>query len=143
MTGELRHARRSALLVLGLLAGISFLGFRVLKDHTQSQGSSSQDRLLSGQVHDAAGPVAGATVRFKGELAASTTDLQGRFHLARPRPMSRRLTASKEGYLIAGIDADSSPLSIRLSQLPSEDSRAVRVSLICSLPNSSEFPIAG
>src|SRR5262245_8332834 len=70
--------------------------------------------LLAGQVRDAVGPVAGARIRFKGTAQSTHTDRAGRFVLP---PSSRRLTAWKDGYFIAG---GRSPL-LHLAPLPQHD----------------------
>ncbi|MFL6022648.1 MAG: carboxypeptidase regulatory-like domain-containing protein, partial [Marmoricola sp.] len=44
---------------------------------------------ITGTVRDAAGPVAGATVRFKASAVATTTDATGRFTLPRPAGRAR------------------------------------------------------
>ena len=76
---------------------------------------------IMGEVMDGDTPVAGARVRFKGDLQTVLTDVQGRFRLPPPPTPSSRVTAWKEGYLIAGARADSVPLRINLRRLPAED----------------------
>jgi hypothetical protein len=77
----------AALLAAGLLA----LAFR---PHT-----------IHGKVTDAAGPVAGATVRVRGSLASTTTDAVGRFTLTFRGPaLHRVITAWQEAYFPAGAD---------------------------------------
>src|SRR5437660_1230764 len=80
----------------------------------------SAPRLI-GHVRDAAGPVPGALVRFKGEPNAVRTDRDGRFALPQ-RP--GRVTASKAGYFIAGAPADQTPLILTLHPLPTQDCEA-------------------
>jgi hypothetical protein len=75
---------------------------------------------LTGRVRDAHGPVADALVRFQGQRLFSRTDAQGRFRLPRFPASPARVTAWKEGYFIAGAEADSSVL-LRLTPLPKED----------------------
>lgn len=68
----------------------------------------------SGLVIDEHGPVRGAVVRLDGSAVSTRTDASGRFRLP---PSSRRFTAWKEGYFIAG---SRSPF-LRLEPLPSHD----------------------
>jgi hypothetical protein len=75
---------------------------------------------LEGEVRDDHGPVAAARVRYKGTAISTVTDAAGRFQLPRRRP-GGRLTAWKEGYFIAGAEADASPLVLHLHPLPAED----------------------
>src|SRR5262245_56606084 len=64
----------------------------------------------------AGGPVGGACVRFKGTPVATTTDTAGTFRLP-PRPAgASRVTAAREGYFIAGADADALPPSLTLTR---------------------------
>lgn len=74
-----------------------------------------------GEVHDEHGPVAGASVRFKGSPEAVWTDAEGRFRLPRRSQAAARVTACKAGYLIAGAAADAPGVAIRLTSLPSQD----------------------
>jgi hypothetical protein len=74
--------------------------------------------LLRGVVQDDSGPVAGATVRVKGSVVSTLSDAAGRFRL--PATLGTdRLTAWKEGYLIAG-QRGRRPL-LRLAPLPRGD----------------------
>jgi nitrate/TMAO reductase-like tetraheme cytochrome c subunit len=75
--------------------------------------------VVTGLVRDEQGPVAGARVRFQGEGSAALTDRAGRFSL--PAGKARRLTAWKEGYVIAAVPADRRPLCLTLARLPAED----------------------
>ena len=82
--------------------------------------------LLRGLVWDANGPVAGARVRLKGTAEAAITGPDGSFHLlCRPGP-SRRVTAGKEGYYIAGVPIPPSQLLLTLTSLPSQDHEEYR-----------------
>jgi hypothetical protein len=85
--------------------------------------SISAEEQITGQVCDADGPVAGAVIRFKGDDAFVYTDADGRFQLPRP-VLSRRIVASKDGYLIAGIRSDEPALTLTLQRLPTEDNEA-------------------
>jgi hypothetical protein len=76
---------------------------------------------LSGTVDDAGGPVAGARVRYQAESRFSVTDPQGRFRLAASTSRSPRVTAWKNGYLIAAAPANLSPLLLHLDKVPRED----------------------
>src|SRR5439155_27076444 len=80
-----------------------------------------EEAAVCGEVHDERGPVAGARVRFKGAAEAVLTDAEGRFRLPRGTQASARVTAWKEGYLIAGAAADDSPVALRSKSLPSQD----------------------
>src|SRR5262249_47196873 len=64
--------------------------------------------------------VAGATVRYKGTATQTRTDAAGRFTLPRLAGPSR-VTAWKEGFLIAGADRGTDPLTLALEPLPTED----------------------
>src|SRR5262245_52063558 len=75
---------------------------------------------IAGEVRDAAGPVANAVVRLKGTSHATRSDARGRFRLPRPG-LAARVTAAKDGYLIAGADADADPLVLTLRPLPAAD----------------------
>jgi hypothetical protein len=75
---------------------------------------------VAGVVRDAAGPVAGTTVRFKASAVATTTDAAGRFTLPRPAGPAR-VTASKDGYLVAGADVRDGPLTLTLAPVPPGD----------------------
>jgi hypothetical protein len=77
-------------------------------------------RQQSGQVTDSRGPVAGARVRVKGRRESVQSDDAGRFRLDFAGKTGR-LTAWKDGFLIAGLDADTSLLEFRLQPLPVED----------------------
>jgi cytochrome c554/c'-like protein len=79
---------------------------------------------LSGTVL-ADGPVAGACVRFQGTASSTLTDDAGRFRLPRQAGVTR-VTASKEGYLIAGAAADALPPSLTLTRLPETDNEDYR-----------------
>src|SRR5262249_20155415 len=76
---------------------------------------------IVGEVRGDDGPVAGATVRFKGTAAAAISDESGRFRLPHPKFRTMRLTAAKEGYFIAGTSASDRPLVLRLAKLTSKD----------------------
>ncbi len=74
----------------------------------------------TGTVRDAQGPVAGASVRYKGTSQEAVTDAAGRFRLPR-LPGRQRVTATKDGYFIAGEDAAATPLVLTLQPLPTHD----------------------
>ena len=75
---------------------------------------------LTGEVRDENGPVAGAVVRIKGKSNSVESDRHGRFHLPTPRG-TEHVTASKDGYLIAGVSAKAKPLALHLERLPVGD----------------------
>jgi Cytochrome c554 and c-prime len=76
---------------------------------------------IAGEVRDAGGPVAGARVRLKGTERTALTGADGRFHLPGPFSRSDRVTAWKDGSLIAGAPADRRPLTLTLAPLPQDD----------------------
>ncbi len=79
--------------------------------------------FVRGLVSDAHGPLAGARVRWKATALSAETDALGRFRL-QPGTGVGRVTASKDGFLIAGADPGESPLDLRLTPLPAEDNPA-------------------
>lgn len=84
-------------------------------------GSFALPAPVRGEASDDDGLVAHARVRFKGDPASAFTDAAGWFTLDRPAKGPDRITAWKDGYLIAGARADRGPLSLRLTRLPAED----------------------
>jgi hypothetical protein len=76
---------------------------------------------VQGEVRDAAGPVAGARVRYQGHDQAVLTDVAGRFKLPGERGRSKRITAWKAGYTIAAVPADRKAVRLTLTPLPRED----------------------
>src|SRR4051794_36232880 len=102
--------RRSLGLLLALLAALAVGVFRL-----------APGPFTEGSVTDAQGnPVADARVRIKGTGALAVTDTLGNFRLP-ASPCTGRVTASKEGYLIAGRPGTQSPLRLSLLPLPTED----------------------
>ncbi len=73
-----------------------------------------------GRVTGPAGPLAGVRVRLQATDTISATDRHGFFHLHRTDP-ARRVTAWKEGFLIAGAPSGVPPLALHLKPLPEED----------------------
>jgi hypothetical protein len=111
--------------LIGLLlstaaAGVAFL-LSQLPRGWRNQRQNEETVLLPdllGMVRNDHGSVAAARVRIKGTPTTAESDAGGRFRL----PGSRgRVTAWKDGYLIAGADADSSPLELLLTKQPAED----------------------
>jgi hypothetical protein len=76
---------------------------------------------LTGQVRDVAGPVAGARVRVKGQAASVLTDATGQFMLRGPFGTADRVTAAREGWVIAGAAVSRRPLVLDLAPLPRQD----------------------
>src|SRR5262245_53775275 len=75
---------------------------------------------LTGLVRGTDGPIAGAVVRAQATALAVRTDAAGRFFL--PRPVgSVRVTAAKDGYVIAATDIGSAPVVLRLQRAADED----------------------
>src|SRR5262249_11716246 len=77
--------------------------------------------VLLGRVADADGPVPSARVRIQGFSESVLTGPPGGFQLRRPASLSARGTAWKQGYFIAGVAADTIPLTIALKRLPADD----------------------
>jgi hypothetical protein len=85
-----------------------------------------KDDGITGCVRDQRGPVAGARVRVKGTAVNAITDDEGRFRLAtrqltQPARRPVRITAAKDGYLIAGAPFGDAFLNLNLVPLPAED----------------------
>ncbi len=80
---------------------------------------------LTGRVLDADGPVAGATVHFQAKRGSTTTDADGRFHLA-PDAGAAHVVAWKDGFFIGFARPDAAPLDILLKRLPAADNAAYR-----------------
>jgi hypothetical protein len=84
----------------------------------------SPSRRLHGVVLDEKGPIAGARIRWQGELRSVLSRLDGSFELpGRPDPW-RRVTAWKKGYFIAGEASHEIPLTLRLTPLPEHDNES-------------------
>jgi len=115
LTGGLTP-RRTCVTVALLLLGLFAAAWALKPRHVPADPV-----ILVGRVTDPQGPVAGALVRFQGRHDAVFTRRDGRFALPLPPDRPTRLTAWKEGYLIAGARADSGPLEFALSRLPAED----------------------
>ncbi len=108
------HSSPRRILLLLLVSLIGLMLFILVGPKPTSQETPA----VTGQVFDADGPVAGARVRVKGTTITARTDAQGRFCFA--QSVVGRVTAWKDGYFIGGAPLES-PLTIRLSRLPSED----------------------
>jgi hypothetical protein len=119
----MRGARASLLLFFCFLIGGYYL--RSGWYATPHTGASNHPPLpptaVTGEVRDEHGPLSRARVRFRTSPTATLTDSQGRFSLTRTAASPQRVTAWKEGYLIAGCDADASPVRLQLERLPQED----------------------
>ena len=108
--------------------------------HSPSRSASEERDVILGRVSDRGGPLAAATVRFQGSPDSVRTDGAGRFRLpvwsnrsasrssastrSASRPHWDRVTAWKEGYLIAGAALDANPLRLTLRPLPGADNEA-------------------
>ena len=77
--------------------------------------------MIRGRVADRRGPVPGALVRWQGQQDPVFTDHDGQFALPLQPGHAARVTSWKDGYLIAGARADSAPLTLTLSPLPTRD----------------------
>jgi hypothetical protein len=75
--------------------------------------------VIHGRVLGPEGALAAARVRVQGTDAADLTTASGSYRL--PLVPGRRLTAGKEGFLIAGTAAGPSPRTFRLLPLPTDD----------------------
>ena len=106
----MRSRYLSALALLTLLLPSGLVLFRWIPPETS----------VRGQVTDGHRPVAGARVRFQGRPEVVLTDANGRFVLPRPAGDPGRVTAAKEGFLIAGQSA-SARLALRLARWPAVD----------------------
>jgi len=129
MVGRLISAKFFLCLVVAavLILAIAWLIENPARHDLQRNVGADAPEMLVGEVRDLHGPVPGALVRIKAHSTESVlTAAEGRFHLPRPSSMAARITASKQGYLIGGIDADSSPLTIQLTPLPSGDFESYR-----------------
>lgn len=119
--------RRAVLLLVGLLAAATALAWRGLpvRPLVMLPAPAEARTDLEGQVVDAQGPVAGARVRWQGSSRAVVTDATGAFRLPpRPPGASGRITAWKEGYLIAGTSPEEQPVRLELRPLPASDCEA-------------------
>jgi hypothetical protein len=112
-----------ALILVGAALGASALlrPWPLLFRGSVRNESTPQSELL-GSIRDDIGPVSGARVRFKGSADAVESNAEGRFHLASGDSRSRRVTAWKERYFIAGGEFGESPLNLLLTRLPETDS---------------------
>jgi hypothetical protein len=110
----MQHLRRLPLLLLLVPAGL-FLAL-----------PGPPPAGLAGTVRDPAGPVEGARVRGKGRSDFVLTDAAGRFRLPGAFRESDRVTAAKEGRVIAGSPAGRRPLALDLAAPPAEDCERYR-----------------
>src|SRR5689334_16414091 len=100
-SGLFPDRRRGGKIARFLLSGLVLFSIFSLVPLPHPPGiASGKERFLTGAVKDAAGPVAGASVRYKGDKQAVVTEADGRFQLP-ARSDSRRVTAEKAGYFIA------------------------------------------
>lgn len=84
--------------------------------------STPELRTITGTVCDTHGvPLAGATVRFKGRPESVVTNAQGVFALPVDGTEARTLTASLDGYFIAGAAIGDAPIVLTLTPLPEND----------------------
>jgi hypothetical protein len=105
----MRQLRRLPLLLLLGLAGVLL---------AQSLPPPAE---LDGSVRGPDGPVAGARVRGKGRAASVVTDAAGRFRLPGLFRDADRVTATRDGYRIAGAATGHRPLVLDLLPPPAED----------------------
>ncbi len=76
--------------------------------------------VIRGQVESGVKRVSGAQLRLKGGDLLGTSDAAGAFALPRAAH-GKRLTAWKDGFLIAGADVTRPLTRLRLTPLPTED----------------------
>ncbi len=114
-----------ALLLIVILLGVPFL--------LMNRPPPFLEHSISGIVIDDRGPLPDAVVRFKGVSRGTITDSAGRFTLA-SEPNTNRITASKPGYIIAGISTNADPLILHLQRIPQEDCE--RYSWVDASPSS-------
>jgi hypothetical protein len=109
-------SRRPALSLLLLVGTLGWLSSGILAfPALATVGLPTVGRILEGHR-----PSQGARVRYQARPGAALSDPAGRFILPGD-PSARRITASKNGFLIAGAHTSSSPLTLRLEPLPAED----------------------
>ena len=106
------------LIVLVLGGGLIVYWLARPEGRRVSQETERADEI-NGAVRDHSGPVAGAIVRIKGTAITSSTGADGHFRLSHKR--TGRVTAWKDGYLIAGAPLGSPFLALRLVPLPPDD----------------------
>jgi hypothetical protein len=118
--------RRKYQLALGALVVLLVVAWALSRRHWRGTDERATDtpEAVHGQVVDSGGPLVGARVRFKADNHLALTDSTGHFHLPESAHNRRRVTAAKDGYLIAGADTDSSPLTLTLMPLPKVDHEA-------------------
>ena len=104
---------------LALVLGIAVLASAAYP-RTPLAPDDSSDRFVHGRVVDGRGPLADATVRWKGTDHHVVTDASGKFRLPNVDGATR-VTAWKEGYFIAGTDPGDAPLLISLRPIPRGD----------------------
>jgi hypothetical protein len=113
------------LLFIGFLAAVQLFSPRWYVQHEPANAVLSetvlQPREVEGSVRDNRGPVMGARIRYQAEAASVLSDTNGYFRLPPARQNVRRVTAWKEGYLIAGAALEQRPLVLTLTPLPAED----------------------
>src|SRR5262245_35545186 len=110
--------RRTPVVVLVLLVALLAAWYFLTRQRTLPL---PPEAALTGWVTDGNGPVAGARVRFQGDADSVLTDADGRFRLPLKPETVARVTASKDGYFIAGAGAADDPLVLTLHRLPAED----------------------
>jgi hypothetical protein len=105
---------RFAALFLPAALLVAFLSWSVVSHRTVS--------VIQGQVFDGADPVAGASVRLKGQPSSVLTDASGRFQISLTNHSeTERLTVCQDGFFIAGAPVSSAPLTFNLQRLPEKD----------------------
>jgi hypothetical protein len=119
MASNVSARRLSLFALLGLLA---ILGAAHIVSFAPTPTRGTQPLTsITGAVRGAGAPLRGALVRYKGKAATTRTDALGRFSLPGLSGESAYLTAWKDGYFIAGADANRQSLVLDLRPLPAED----------------------
>jgi hypothetical protein len=115
MAADMPFARWSLLSLL-ILTGVSLLLALQPRPHEGDPVLS-----LSGKVREQEVGLPEVRVRLKGTSTSTLTDHSGGFRLAAITKDSPRLTAWKDGYFIAGLSTNVSPLTMDLTRLPAAD----------------------
>ncbi len=107
-------------LAMTLLAGLACSPPSEPTNDTRAKSTSNASQAILGRVVSDELPVVGATVRYKGTAISVRSDYDGRFRLP-PLRGAQTITASKEGFVIAGVTSSTEPMILSLHPLPSGD----------------------
>jgi hypothetical protein len=81
-------------------------------------------KKLQGVILDDTGPVAGSRIKWQGSLTSVLSNSDGTFELPIIANNPERVTASKEGYFIAGSPLAAGHLTLKLNPLPTRDNES-------------------